>query len=526
MVGGTILTMDEEAPAATALAVVRGRIMAVGSDADIRQLVGPRTRVIELSGRGVTPGLVDSHAHLLGLGTALDSVDLRGAKSAKEAADRAAAAARDRPAGEWVTGRGWDQNLWQPQVFPTRSPLDDRVPEHPVALRRVDGHALWANTRALELSGVDKDTPEPAGGKIERDAAGRPTGVLVDAAMDLVESHIPEAPTAVKRRRILAASRRALAAGITGVHEMGIGLDTADLYRTLADEGRLPIRIYAFLSGSPKLVDRLGDMVIEVDRDGTEMFIARAVKLFSDGALGSRGAALIEPYSDDPDNRGLWITSAEDLKKAAVIAAKSGWQLGIHAIGDAANRAVLDAYAAARAVDSEADLRFRVEHAQVLSPADIPRFSELGVIASMQPTHCTSDMPWAGDRLGPERLDGAYAWRSLLDAGAHIAAGSDFPVEEVSPLLGIYAATTRQDAGGKPAGGWNPREKMTLEEAVRAFTVESAYASFAEASRGKLRRGYVADITVYDRPLEGGSPLLETQVDMTVVGGNVVYERG
>lgn len=525
MIGGTILTMDESAPTAAALAVLDGRILGVGSNGEVRRFVGPRTRLIALEGRGVTPGLVDSHAHLLGLGNAMESVNLRGARSAGEAADRAAAAAKDRAATEWVTGRGWDQNLWQPQEFPNRSTLDSLIPDHPVSLRRVDGHALWANTRAVELAGVTKDTPDPEGGKIIRDASGKSTGVFVDAAMSLVESKIPASSAAVKERRIIAAAKRAIEAGVTGIHEMGIGTDTADIYRALADESRLPVRIYAFLSGSSELFAQLPDMLPEHDVNGTEMFVSRSIKLFSDGALGSRGAALLQPYSDDPDNKGLWITSAEQLERLAIAAAAAGWQLGVHAIGDAANRVVLDAYAAARAARPDEDLRFRVEHAQVLSPQDIPRFAELGVIASMQPTHCTSDMPWAGDRLGPDRQKGAYAWRSLLDSGAHIAAGSDFPVEEVSPLLGIYAATTRQDAGGKPEGGWNSQEKMTLQEAVFAFTAESAYASFSEQSRGKLRPGFVADITVYDRPLEGGSALLETKIDMTIVGGNVVYER-
>lgn len=525
MTGGAILTMDASKPTAEALAVIQGRILMIGSNADVARFVGPRTRVIKLNGRGVTPGLVDAHAHLLGLGNAMESVSLRGSKSQREAAERAAQAAHDRTASEWVTGRGWDQNLWKPQQFPTRAVLDELIPNHPVSLRRIDGHALWANTKAVQLAGVDKDTPDPDGGKIMRDDAGEPTGVFVDAAMSLIESNIPDTPPAVVRRRILAAARSALAAGLTGVHEMGISLDTADIYRTLADEDRLPLRIYAFLAGSPELIDSLPNRVIEVDTDGTEMFVARSVKLFADGALGSRGAALLEPYSDDPDNKGLWITSADELKRSAVIAAGAGWQVGTHAIGDAANRAVLDAYAAARAAQPDADLRFRVEHAQVLAKQDIPRFAELEVIASMQPTHCTSDMPWAGDRLGPEREKGAYAWRQLLDSGAHLAAGSDFPVEEVSPLLGIYAATTRQDAQGKPPGGWNPQEKMTLNEAVYAFTVESAYASFSEQSRGKLRPGYVADITVYDRALEGGAALLETKIDMTIVGGVVAFER-
>jgi predicted amidohydrolase YtcJ len=525
LAGGTILTMDEEQPRATALAVKGQRIVAVGTDDEVRGHIGPRTRVVELAGRGVTPGLVDSHAHLYGLGRSLEDVSLRGAPSAAEAAGRVAVAAGMRPAGEWVTGRGWDQNLWEPAEFPGREILDAVVPDHPVSLRRVDGHALWANSKALELAGVTAATKDPPGGRIVRDARGNPTGVLIDAAMSLVEGKVPPASPEVRERRLFAAAREALAAGIVCVHDMGIGDEIAALYRRLADQHRLPLRVYGFVAGNREVVESLPGRLVDTDRDGTAFFTVRGVKLFADGALGSRGAALLEPYADDPDNRGLWLLEPAELARAAEVAARSGWQLGIHAIGDAANRAVLDAYAGAIRAHPDADLRFRVEHAQVVSPRDLPRFGELGVIASMQPTHATSDMPWAEARVGPERIRGAYAWRTILASEGRIAAGSDFPVEEVPALHGIYAAVTRQDREGHPAGGWYPEQRLTLEEAIRAFTVEAAYASFVEEHRGKLRRGYVADITVYDRALAGDASLLDTQVDMTVVGGQIAYER-
>jgi len=309
------------------------------------------------------------------------------------------------------------------------------------------------------------------------------------------------------------------------VHEMGIDEATADVYRNLEDERRLPLRIYAYLSGDPKMAESLPHRVPDVDRDGSARFIARGVKFFADGALGSRGAVLLAPYSDDPKNTGLWVTPPGELERAIEAAVEGGWQPAVHAIGDAGVRAVLDAYQAARALKPKADLRLRVEHAQVIAPGDMARFAKLGVIASMQPTHATSDMPWAEARLGPERIRGAYAWRQILASGAHLAFGSDFPVEEVAPLLGIYAAVTRQDSKGAPTSGWRPEEKLTLEEAVRAFTSEGAYASFEEQNRGQIKVGMIADLTVYDRALKPDASLLQTRIDMTIVGGEPVYER-
>ncbi len=521
LVGGTIYTMDPLQPRAEAIAISGGRVDVVGSAVDVRRRIGEGTKVIDLAGRAVTPGLVDAHCHLHGLGVSLEAVSLRGVKSADEAAGKAAAAAAELPRGEWITGRGWDQNLWQPAEFPTDEVLDRVVPDHPVALRRIDGHALWANAEAMKRAGITAATQDPAGGKIIRDAKGQPTGVFIDNAMDLIEAQIPAPSMETRVRRIVRAADVAVAAGITGVHEMGIEDATVQAYRDLTAQGKLKLRVYAFLDGGA--LDGLSTRAPDADRDGTAMFTLRGIKLFADGALGSRGALLLAPYTDDPANRGLALLTQAELTRGVELAAKAGWQLAVHAIGDAANRAVLDAIAAG--AGGKTDLRFRIEHAQVVAPEDMKRFAELGVIASMQPTHATSDMPWAEQRLGPERIKGAYAWRSLADAGARIAGGSDFPVEEVPPLLALYAATARQDAAGNPAGGWYPEQRLTLDEALRLFTVEAAWASFSEGRRGVLAPGYVADVTVFDRDLLAGRSLLETHVDLTIVGGAIVYDR-
>jgi predicted amidohydrolase YtcJ len=490
----------------------------------VRALIGPRTRVVELKGRTVTPGLVDAHCHLYGLGIALETLSLRGQKSPGAISLLVAEAAKTRPEGEWIRGRGWDQNLFTPAEFPGHAPLDAAAPKHPVALFRIDGHALWANAVAMRAAGVHRATPDPPGGKILRDAAGEPTGVFIDHAMSLIEAKMPPDPPAVRARRILKAADLAVSLGLTGVEEMGIDDETVSVYRSLASEGRLPLRVYAYLSGEGR-IDSLPSRKPDIDRDGTAMFVLRGVKLFADGALGSRGAALLAPYDDDRGNTGLLLMPPEELRRAAEVAAKSGFQVAVHAIGDRANRIVLDAFEAAGQGKAK-DLRFRVEHAQVVALEDIGRFAKLGVIASMQPTHATSDMPWAEARVGPSRIRGAYAWRSILTTGAHIAFGSDFPVEEPSPLLGIYAAVTRQDTKGNPPSGFHPEERLTLDEALRAFTVEPAYAAFVEGHRGVLGRGFVADLTVFDRALTADKGVLEARADMVIVGGRVVREAG
>ncbi|HUQ05057.1 MAG TPA: amidohydrolase [Kofleriaceae bacterium] len=522
--GGDIVTNNPDQPRVTALALRGNRVLAVGDDAAVRALVGPETRVVELAGKTVTPGLVDGHCHLYGMGTAAEQVNLKGMASAQAAAEAVAAAAKGRPAGEWIAGRGWDQNPWGGE-FPTRATLDALLGDRPVMLRRVDGHASWVNTAALKLAGVTRATPDPAGGKIVRDASGEPTGVFIDAAMDLVDKHVPAPTREARERRIRAAADLAVSVGLTGVHEMGIEDATVEVYRELGRAGELPLRVNAYLEGSPAIARTLGEREVEPD-DGDAYFSLVGMKLFADGALGSRGAALAADYTDDEGNRGLWVTQPADLKEATIAASAAGWQVATHAIGDAAVHATLDAYEAAEASQQGTDLRLRVEHAQIMTPDDIERLARLGVIASMQPTHATSDMPWAEQRIGPERIKGAYAWRSVLAAGGLIVAGSDFPVEEVSPMFGLYAAVTRQDPKGSPAEGWYPAQRMTLEEAIFAFTAAPAVAGFVEEHRGRLVPGFVADVTVFDRTLAPDKTLLDTRPLMTIVGGEVVFEQG
>jgi predicted amidohydrolase YtcJ len=519
LVGGDVRTIDPERPAATAVAIAGDRIVAVGGDAEVRRLAGPGARVVELGGKTVTPGLIDAHCHLYGLGTDLELVSVRGLPSEAEAVKAVAAAAAGRPAGEWLLGRGWDQNRWPGQAFPTRAALDAAVGDRPVLLRRVDGHAAWLNSQALAAAKITAATPDPKGGKIVRGPGGEPTGILIDNAMELVDAVVPAPAAEVRERRIRAAARRAIEAGLTGVHDMGIDDATAAVYRALAARGELPLRVYALLSGDPGNIERLR----RGPEPATGRFELRGVKFFADGALGSRGARLYADYADERGNRGLWVTEPEQLAFAVEVATSAGWQVAVHAIGDAAIGSVIDAVTAAHK-KYPGEHRPRIEHLQVLAPEDLPRLVETRAIASMQPTHATSDMPWAEQRLGPERIKGAYAWRTVLDKGIPLAAGSDFPVEEVSPLLGIHAAVTRQDGSGGPPGGWYPRQRMTLDEAITAFTYGAAYAGFAEGTRGRIAVGRLADLTVLDGAIAADRSLLARKVALTIVGGQIVHE--
>lgn len=486
-----------------ALAVKGGEIVAYD---DAQQWIGKTTRVLDLAGKSVIVGLTDAHCHLYGLGMDLESVSVRQLASEADVVKVVADAAKQRPASEWLIGRGWDQNRWPGQQFPTSKTLDAAVSDRPVLLRRIDGHAIWVNSRALAEAGITKATPDPAGGKIVRDAAGEPTGVLIDNATELVEAKVPAPSAEVRERRILAAAKVATELGFTAVHEMGIEDATAEVYRKLASEHRLPLRVYAYLAGDAAHAEALRTRAPE---PATGRFVMRGVKFFVDGALGSRGARLYEPYDDDKDNRGLWVTEPKALSAAVDAAVAGGWQTAIHAIGDAGIGAVLDAYVAADA--KYPGRRLRVEHVQVIAPQDVPRMVAAHAVASMQPTHATSDMGWAEARVGKARIAGAYAWRTMLEHRVPIAFGSDFPVEEVNPLLGLDAAVNR--------GGWHLEQKLTLDEAVAAFTTGAAYAVGEEAAQGTR-----ADLTIFDGAFDA-STLKQRHVVMTMVGGEVVFQR-
>ncbi len=529
LTAATIRTMDPAQPVAGAMAFDGGgAILAVGApDALLRRWPGARR--VDLGEGTVIPGLIDAHGHVAGLGLSRMRVELEGTRDKADVLARLREFEATLAPGEWLLGRGWDQNDWPEQAFPVAADLDAAFPERPVWLERIDGHAGWANSAALRATGKDLDGQgergdwQPDGGRIVRDAQGRATGVLVDAAMALVDTVLPPMDVAAAERALALGMEEAVRHGLTGVHDAGVSLLQLRAYRNLADRGEMPLRIHAMADGDSEALAWLC-------RDGAYRHPGgrlqmRAVKLYVDGALGSRGAALLEDYSDDPGNRGLLVVSPGQLAGAVAKARDCGIQVATHAIGDRGNRLVLDAYEGALA--GHPGLRWRIEHAQVLAPADLPRLAALDVIASMQPTHATSDMPWAGDRLGPARIHGAYAWRSLRDSGARLALGSDFPVESVDPRLGLFAAATRATTAGEPVGGWLPGQLLTPFEALRGFTRDAAWAGFAEGEVGTLAAGLRADFVVLaEDPLAvPASRLDDLAVLSTWVDGEPVYRR-
>ena len=526
LVNGNVYTVDDARPRASAFAVRNGRVVFVGSDREARFLAGPSTRVIDAHGETVIPGMVDAHAHLLGLGTSLSNVQLAGSRTYDEAIARVVEHAKGVKPGEWILGRGWDQNLWPDKKFPTHEALSRAFPNNPVVLSRIDGHAVLANAMALKAAGITAATRDPEGGRIERNADRSPTGVFVDNAEDLVTRVIPSATREQTRSAILAAIAEANKWGLIGIHDAGASRNTIDIYESLAREGRYSLRNYVLISGDSGSVNhylRVGPRNALYDGH----LWVRAIKLYADGALGSRGAALLAPYSDDPDNTGLLVTAPAELQRIATTALRRGFQIGVHAIGDRGNRVVLDAYDAALKAVPTADHRFRIEHAQVISAADIPRFAKMGVIPSMQASHQTSDMRWAEARVGPERIKGAYAWRSLLNTGVVIPNGSDFPVEEVNPLISFHSAVSRQDATNWPPNGWYPDQAMTRDEALKAMTIWPAYAGFQEKSMGSITPGKYADFVILDRDIMviPAADILGTRVISTWIGGKPVYQR-
>jgi len=521
-VAGEVAESADGGPVRGSLAIKDGAIVYLGSE--VEPWITESTEVVDLDGRAVTPGLIDAHSHLLSLGAALRQVDAVGTESYQEVIDRVAAGAAAAEPGEWIFGRGWDQNDWDDQAFPTHEALSAKVPDHPVWLRRIDGHAALLNAEAMQRLGIDAETADPSGGRFLRDETGAPTGVLIDAAMALFSEDLPEAGAGELAQRLELATEHCVAVGLTTVTELGVSQAEIDAYLAAREVGELGIRTALFLSDDQELLDRWFERGPIVDSEG--WLTLRGIKLYADGALGSRGAALVEPYSDDPANLGLLLTTGDHVEETCRRALETGFQIGVHAIGDRGGLLVLDAFERCFG-EPRPEARFRVEHAQVMRLPDIDRMAELGIIASMQPTHATSDMPWAEERVGPRRIEGAYAWRRFLDAGVAMAFGSDFPVELADPRLGIYSGISRQDLVGAPEGGWRPEERMTRAEVLRAFTLGAAESLFLDHLVGSLEVGKRADLVVYERDIMQ-APVAEVAtvpIDLTLIDGQVVYRR-
>ncbi len=521
-----VLTMNEKQPSAQAIAIRGERIVWVGSAGKAKRLYPKAARTIDLHGATVLPGIIDAHTHLINLGESLVRLNLKDIPTEKEIVERVKQRAASAAPGEWILGWGWDEGKWASN-YPSNQALSNATPRNPVFLVGLHTFAAWANQRALDLAGINKDTKDPENGKILRDEkTGEPTGILLNRAQDLVAKHIPPMTLVQAKRAMQLAARECVRNGLTSIHEAKVTPLEAQAFHELVREGRLPLRVYGMLDGADKnLVEEWLKRGPEIDSH--HRLTIRSFKIFADGALGSRGAALLEPYSDAPQTKGVMTSPESEVYSLTRRSLQAGFQVCTHAIGDAANRSVLDAYAQAeKEVPASHDPRLRIEHAQVLAPEDIPRFAKLGVIASMQPTHCTSDMPWAEKRLGPQRIKGAYAWRSVKDSGAHLPLSSDFPGETLNPFYGIYAAITRQDPQGNPPGGWYPKQKLTLEEALRGYTVEAAYAEFQESEKGSIEKGKLADLIVISKDITKSPPseILSIRVLKTFVGGKVVYD--
>ena len=503
----------------------KGRVEKTLNQEAVDKLLKEKTTITVIDGKGkfLLPGLIDAHGHILGHGKALSSVDLVGSSSSTEAVERVALYNLKNPDSEWITGRGWNQVLWKSNRFPSAEMLDNAVPDKPVALARVDGHAMWINSRAMKIAGIDKNTLDPEGGEFIRDDEGNPTGILIDNAMNIVKRKIPQISKSLRLSYISKSLSALKAEGITSVHDAGIAGLTVDAYKELAEAGKLPVRVYAMLRvTAPDYQERLAQGPMPSLYD--DLLSVRSIKISIDGALGSRGAALDEPYSDRPDTKGLLLHSEEETEALTIEAMKKGFQVNSHAIGDRGNRLLLDIFAKYPKYNF---LRHRIEHAQIIHIEDIPRFKELNVIPSMQPTHATSDKNMAEDRLGAKRLEGAYAWRKFLNLDVPIASGSDFPVEPSNPFFGLHAAVTRQDRDSQPLGGWRPEDKMTRAEALRSFTLDAAYAAHQENILGSLEPGKWADFILINEDYftMDEKDIWKIKVHETWLAGNKVYNE-
>lgn len=530
ILGGKIITMEKTQPVVDALAARGQEIIAVGTEAEVRRLIAPSTEVLDLEGAVAYPGFYDAHAHFLGIGKAGMELKLGNVDSWQEIVEKVRAAAEQAQPGEWIEGRGWHQEKWEQapekafEGLPRKESLDAVSPSNPVFLTHASGHMVMVNSRALELAGITAKTPDPAGGEIVRDGKGRLVGVLRENAIDLVRKIMPpEDSPELLMKRIRLATDECLSKGLTSFQDAGASLSQAGVYRRLAEEGKLRIRLNLMLMDSNEKLEGLLDEMRLID-GGDHYLTIRAIKRWLDGALGSHGAWMLEPYADLPSSTGMNTETIPDMQETARLAAEHGYQLCVHAIGDRANRETLDLYEAAfRDHPDLKDPRWRIEHAQHLTPEDLPRFTKLGVIASMQPTHCTSDGPWVPQRLGEPRAgEESYLWRSIIDSGAHLASGTDAPVEDVDPIPTFYSAVTRKMSNGR---AFHPEQCMSREKALRSMTLEAAYASFQEQERGSLKVGKLADLTILTGNLleipEEEIP--EVRVVATIVGGKIRY---
>jgi predicted amidohydrolase YtcJ len=522
MVFGRIWTADAHRPWADAIATRGEKTVALGTREEIEQYRGDKTRVIDAGSGMVVPGLIDSHIHLIDGGLQLASVQLRDAKTREEFVRRIGEYAHKQPEGAWITGGDWDHTLWGGEL-PSRDWIDAATPDNPVWLNRLDGHMSLANTAAIRAAHVADDVKDVSGGEIVRDKAGRPTGIFKDNALGLIDRAVPD-PTVQQRLDATVAAMKYLAArGVTAVHHLGTW-SQLEIFRVAERRGLLKTRIYACTPLGEW--QRLAKEVKERGR-GNDWLRIGGLKGFVDGSLGSHTAAFLEPFSDKPGDRGLLVNTAEDLEAWTTAADREGLQVVVHAIGDRAIRLQLDIFERVAKRNGPRDRRFRIEHAQHIAPADLPRFAKLGVIASMQPYHCIDDGRWAEHSIGAKRCETTYAFRALLDSGARLAFGSDWFVAPPTPIEGIYAAVTRRTIDGKNPSGWVPQQKISVEEALRAYTIDAAYAGFSETKLGSLEPGKLADMVVLDKNLFETPPdeLNTVPIRTTIVGGRIVYQK-
>ncbi len=529
---GTIYTANQRQPTAEAVAVRGGRIVFVGSNGDAQKYIGASTRVIDLTGKTMLPGLTDAHHHLSGVGFREMTLNLEGVNSLEEFLAKVKARVDEKRPGEWVTGRGWIETFWKPPVFPTRWDLDKISPNNPVFLDRADGHGAIANSQALKIAGVDKNTASPFGGEISKDKqTGEPNGMMLDAAQDLVQRHIPAITAADAERAVFLGVQRDVQLGWTQVQDPGGSYAEVEIFKKLHDEGKIKLRIYKALSAPGAEAQRLMRDGAIIGADDYHLTV-RTLKLYADGSLGSRSAALLQPYSDKPETSGFLTIKEADLQPLLEEALRKGIQIETHAIGDRGNRFILDQYEKAMNAVPKSEWkikepRWRVEHSQIVNPADIPRFAKLGVIPSMQPSHAIGDLHFAPSRLGIDRLAGAYAWQSFIKSGSIVPGGSDAPVERGEPMIEFYAAVARKDMKGFSGPGWHPEEAATREQALNMFTIWPAYAAFEEKLRGSIEVGKFADFTVLSADIMKipEMEILKTRCLMTVIGGEIVYEE-